>query len=132
MYRYGQISTRAGNGIVDQYCSDVELAIDYAFNDNKFVINFYQYLKGKDATRNDAKSFLNSSTASNIKEQIEELDEYLKGGQDDLHKMFREAYGHLPKPYARKIRNYLSQIISDAEKYIYDKRPGRRKKVESK
>lgn len=117
---------------MEQYCNEVELAIDYAFSESKFVMNFYQYLKGKDATRKDAKSFLDSSTAINIREQIEELDEYLVGGQDDLHKMLREAYGHLPKPHARKIRNYLFKILSDAEKYIYDKRPGRRKKVESK
>ena len=40
----------------------------------------------------------------------------------------REGYGHIPKPQARKIRNYLHAILEDAERYNYDKRRGRRKK----
>jgi hypothetical protein len=45
-----------------------------------------------------------------------------------MHKQLREGYGHIPKPQARKIRNYLSGILEDAQRYNYDKRPGRRKK----
>jgi hypothetical protein len=44
----------------------------------------------------------------------------------------REAYGYLSKPTARKIKIYLEDIISDTEKYIYDKRPGRRAKNKDK
>lgn len=117
---------------MQEYCIDVEKAIDYAFVEQKFVINFYQYLKGKEAKRADAQQFIQSSTANNLKLLVEELDEFLEGGQDDIHKQLREAYGHLSKPVARKIRNYLFSILSDTERYLYDKRPGRRKKVTNK
>ena len=56
------------------------------------------------------------------------LDDYCEGGTDNVHKLLREAYGHIPKPQARKIRNYLFAILEDAQKYHYEKRPGRRKK----
>ena len=95
-------------------------------------MNFYQYLKGKEAKRAEAKKFLESSTVANLKSLVEDLDVYLEGGQDEVHKQLREAYGYLSKPFARKIRNYLDSIISDTEKYLYDKRPGRRKKVPNK
>jgi hypothetical protein len=107
--------------------SDVEKAIDLAF-DNKFVLNFYDYLKVKSAKRYDVASFIESSTANNISSLVMDLDEYLEGGQDEMHKQLREAYGHIPKPQARKIRNYLYSILEDAWRYNHDKRPGRRKK----
>ena len=106
---------------------DVERAIDLAF-DGHFVLKFYDYLKIKGALKREVEEFIVSTTAKNIHNVIEDLDEYLKGGDDNTHKMFREAYGHLPKPNARKIRNYLYSIIEDAQKYTYDKRSGRRKK----
>jgi hypothetical protein len=54
----------------------------------------------------------------------------LKGGNDNEHKQLREGYGHIPKPNARKIRNYLYSILEDAWKYSHDKRSrGRRKKT---
>ena len=57
-----------------------------------------------------------------------DLDDYLEGGSDEVHKQLREGYGHIPKPQARKIRNYLYGILEDAWRYNHDKRPGRRKK----
>ena len=36
-----------------------------------------------------------------------DLDEYLKGGQDSEHKQLREGYGYIPKPQARKIKEYF-------------------------
>lgn len=112
-----------------EYCYDVEKAIDYAFVEQKFVMNFYQYLRGKDAKRIETQQFLDSITAINLKYLIDELDEYLEGGQDSAHKQLREAYGHLSKPFIRKIRNYIHSILTDAEKYIHDKKPGRKKKT---
>jgi len=106
---------------------DVERAIDFAFQ-GKFVLNFYDYLKIKDIKKVEVEEFLESSTAKNINTTIDDLDEYLKGGSDEVHKQLREAYGHIPKPQARKIKNYLYGILEDACKYNYDKRPGRRKK----
>ena len=106
---------------------DVERAIDLAFN-GQFVLKFYDYLKVREAKKVEVEDFIKSTTAEEIKSLIEELDDYLEGGADNLHKQLREAYGHIPKPQARKIKNYLNDILDDAQRYNYDKRPGRRKK----
>lgn len=106
---------------------DVERAIDYAFR-GKFVLNFYDYLKIKGVIRKEVEEFIGSTAAVNISEVVSDLDSYLEGGNDNQHKQLREAYGHLPKPQARKIRNYLNNILEDAKKYSYEKKFGRRKK----
>ncbi len=106
---------------------DVEKAIDYAFQ-GKFVLKFYDYLKVKGVLKREVEEFIESKTAANISEVVMDLDTYLEGGADNQHKQLREAYGHLSKPEARKIRNYLYGIIEDAWKYNHDKRKGRRKK----
>ena len=106
---------------------DVEKAIELAF-DRKFVLNFYEYLKLKGAKKIEVDEFLSSSTAKELISTIEELQEYIKGGKDNLHQQLREAYGHISKPQARKIKNYLAGILEDAVRYQYDRRPGRRKK----
>ena len=106
---------------------DVEKAIDLAFNGH-FVLKFYDYLKIKNTKNYQVKQFIESNTANNLNFVILDLDEYLEGGQDNNHKMLREAYGHIPKPHARKIRNYLYNILDDAWRYSRDRRPGRKKK----
>jgi hypothetical protein len=108
--------------------NDVEKAIDYAFN-GQFVLKFYDYLKIRGAKKSEVDSFIESSTASEINNLVTDLDEYLEGGADEVHKQLREGYGHIPKPQARKIRNYLHGILEDAWKYSHDKRPGRKKKT---
>jgi hypothetical protein len=107
--------------------NDVEKAIDYAFN-GQFVLKFYDYLKVRGTKKVEVDEFIESATASEISSLVNDLDEYLEGGSDEVHKQLREGYGHIPKPQARKIRNYLHGIIEDAWKYSHDKRPGRRKK----
>lgn len=106
---------------------DVERAIDYAFQ-GQFVLKFYDYLKIRGAKKVEVEEFIQSNTASEITNLVADLDDYLEGGSDEIHKQLREGYGHIPKPEARKIRNYLHGILEDARKYSYDKRPGRRKK----
>jgi hypothetical protein len=106
---------------------DVEKAIDYAFN-GQFVLKFYDYLKIRGTKKVEVDEFIESSTASEINNLVTDLDDYLEGGSDNIHKQLREGYGHIPKPEARKIRNYLNGILEDALKYSYDRRPGRRKK----
>jgi hypothetical protein len=106
---------------------DVERAIDLAF-DGHFVLKFYDYLKIKNALRKEVEQFIESTTASNISNVVTDLDDYLEGGTDDIHKQLREAYGHISKPQARKIRNYLYEILEDAWRYSHDRKPGRRKK----
>ncbi len=120
-------NTLLQNTIFHEVQYDVEKAIDYAFQ-GKFVLDFYQYLKIKGAVKQVVEDFIKSNTAYNIIEIVGDLDTYLEGGSDNQHKQVREAYGHLPKPQARKIKNYLNNILEDAHRYKYDKRSGRRKK----
>ena len=110
-----------------EVCNDVEKAIDYAFK-GQFVLGFYDYLKVRGTKRVEVEEFIESSTAHEISNLVMDLDDYLEGGSDDIHKQLREGYGHIPKPQARKIRNYLYGILEDAWRYNHDKRPGRRKK----
>tara|TARA_R100000008_G_scaffold6194_1_gene3529 strand:- start:250 stop:615 length:366 start_codon:yes stop_codon:yes gene_type:complete len=105
----------------------VEHAIDYAF-EGKLTLRFYDFLKYRKTTKAEADAFLNSSTAAELADLILQLEEYIKGGKDNDHKQLREAYHHIPKPQARKIKAYLSSIIEDAARYSNDRRPGRRKK----
>jgi hypothetical protein len=107
--------------------NDVDKAIDYAF-DGQFVMKFYDYLKVRGTKRSDVEQFIVSDTATELSDLVNELEEYLEGGSDHNHKLLREAYGHIPKPQARKIKDYLYGILEDARKYSHDKRPGRRKK----
>ena len=104
---------------------DVEKAIELAF-DRKFVLNFYEYLKLKGAKKVEVDEFLSSSTAIEIISTFEELQEYIKGGNDNLHSQLREAYGHIPKPQARKISTYLESILYDAYQYSNDRKRGRK------
>lgn len=106
----------------------VETAIDYAFVKDRFVLNMYEYAKSSKMTKDQMTKFIKSSVAVEISNLVTDLDEYLKGGADDTHKQLREGYGHIPKPRARKIRNYLYGILEDAWRYERDKRPGRKKK----
>jgi len=106
---------------------DVEKAIDYAF-EGKFVLKFYDYLKIRKTKRDEINQFIESSTAVEITNLITDLEDYLEGGSDDIHKQLREGYGHIPKPQARRIKNYLCGILEDAGRYSYEKRPGRKRK----
>ena len=105
----------------------IEHAIEYAF-DGKMQLKFYEFLKSRQTTKGEVDAFLQSSTAKELADEVVELKEYIKGGRDSNHQQLREAYGHIAKPQARKIMNYLGGILEDAVRYSYDKRPGRRKK----
>ena len=105
----------------------IEHAIELAF-DGKMQLKFYEFLKYRKTKKIEIDSFLQSSTAKEISDQLIELQEYIKGGADNNHKQLREAYGHISKPQARKIQAYLGGILEDAVRYRHDKRPGRRKK----
>ena len=106
----------------------IEHAIELAFV-GKMQLKFYEFLKYRKTTKAEVDAFLRSSTAKELADEVLELQEYIKGGKDNLHQQLREAYGHIPKPQARKIKAYLNQIVEDAVRYQHDRRPGRRKKV---
>ena len=105
----------------------IEHAIDYAFK-GKMTLKFYEFLKYRKTKKYEVDAFMESSTATELSDLVLQLDEYIKGGKDNAHKQLREAYHHIPKPQARKIRNYLYSILEDAARYSRDRRPGRRKK----
>ena len=105
----------------------VEHAIEYAF-EGKMTLKFYEFLQYRKTTKAEADAFLHSSTAKELADEVLELKEYIKGGRDSNHQQLREAYGHIPKPQARKIVAYLGKILEDAVRYSNDRRPGRRKK----
>jgi len=132
MYRNSKLSKGKQSNLMEAYliefCYDVEKAIDLAFQVS-FVLKFYDYLKIKGAKKRDVDEFISSSTAISIKDTVNELSEYLEGGMDNNHKQLREAYGHISKPQARKIRNYLDSIMQDARRYSDDKKPGRKRKT---
>ncbi len=105
----------------------IEHAIEYAFQ-GKLTLKFYEFLKYRKTTKAEIDSFLRSSTAKELANEVVELREYIKGGRDSEHQQLREAYHHIPKPQARKIMIYLGNILEDAVRYSNDRRPGRRSK----
>ena len=105
----------------------LEEALELAFK-GKFVVKLYEYLKVRGVNKAEIDQFLRSSTAKELADEVIELDEYLKGGKDNQHQQLREAYHHIPKPQARKIRDYLACIIEDAVRYSDDKRRGRKRR----
>ena len=92
-------------------------------------VTFYDFLKYRKTKKYEVDAFIESSTAHEISDQVLELEQYIKGGADNNHKQLREAYGHIPKPQARKIKAYLYNILEDAWRYQRDRKPGRRRKV---
>ena len=105
----------------------VDKAIDIAFEEKKFHLKFYDFMKSCKTTGVAAKEFNQSSTVKELNELIDELSEYIKGGKDGEHQVLREAYGHLGKPSARKIKDYFNGILDDAKRYETERRRGRRK-----
>ena len=105
----------------------LEHAIEYAFQ-GKMQLKFYEFLKYRKTTKAEVDAFLQSSTAKELADEVLELQEYIKGGKDNLHQQLREAYGHIPKPQARKIKAYLGRILEDAVRDSNDRKPGSRKK----
>ena len=103
----------------------LEEALELAFK-GQFVVKLYEYFQSRGVTKAEADQFLNSSTANEIASLVTELTEYIKGGKDSNHQQLREAYHHIPKPQARKIRDYLTCILQDAVRYSDDKRRGRK------
>ena len=106
----------------------IEHAIDIAFFKGNMQLKFYDFLKYRKTKKYEVDAFIESSTAHELSDLILDLDGYIIGGKDNEHKQLREADGHISKPQARKIRNYLYSILEDAWRYSSDRRPGRRKK----
>ena len=102
----------------------VERALELAFKGD-FVLKFYPYLEGEGVKKKQIEEFIESSTAAELSQQVLELEEYIKGGDKTL----KEAYGHIPKPKARKIKDYLYGMLNDAWTYHAERKPGRKKRT---
>lgn len=100
----------------------IERSIDLAMTEQKFLFKLYPYLKMNKWTRRQTNVFIESSTAANLNFTVLELEDYIKGGDKTL----KEAYGHIPKPKARKIKEYLYGILEDAWQYHAERKPGRK------
>ncbi len=100
----------------------VDRAIDEAMLNGRFLFKMYPYLKAQKWTRREVNDFIESSVAAELSNAVLELEGYIKGD-----KQLREAYGHIPKPKARKIKTYLYSILEDAWKYHAERKPGRKK-----
>ena len=131
MPRNRQVSKGEQPGLMEQNLNDIYDLIEHAIEDaftNRMNLKFYDYLKDNKIKKYEIDAFIESSTAVEISETVMDLEDYLEGGSDDLHKQLREGYGHIPKPQARKIKTYLYGILEDAWRYSRDRKPGRRKK----
>ena len=102
----------------------VNSAIDTAFTQEKYQLNFYEYLQGENFKKDDIVKFIDSSLGVAIIYQIEEIEMYLEGG--DRASFVRESYSWMGKPRARKVKEYLEKIMGDAKKYEQSKRRGRK------
>ena len=100
----------------------VDRALDEAMLNGKFLFNMYTYLSNNRWSRRDTDLFIESSVAAELSDTVMELEGYIKGGD----KALKEAYGHIPKPRARKVKAYLYGILEDAWKYHAERKPGRK------
>ena len=105
----------------------LEESLELAFK-GQFVVKLYEYFQSRGVTKVEADQFLKSSTFHEIASLVTELTEYIKGGKDSDHQQLREAYHHIPKPQARKIRDYFACILEDAVRYSDDRRRGRKRR----
>ena len=131
MPRNRQVSKGEQPGLMEQNLNDIYDLIEHAIEDaftNRMNLKFYEYLKDNKIKKYEIDAFIESSAAVEISETVMDLEDYLEGGSDDMHKQLREGYGHIPKPQARKIKTYLYGILEDAWRYSRDRKPGRRKK----
>ena len=117
---------------MDEIYYDLQQALDFAFVENKYVMNMYSYLKVKDVKRADAQILLRSTLIKELYSNIKDLELYLKGGQEEDVIYAREAYGFLSKPEARKIAAYFDKIIEGIKEYIQERKGGTRKRRPAK
>ena len=115
---------------VDDVLELVEKAVDEVFKRDVYMLKMYDVLKNNKATQKDAMEYLSSSTFVNVNLTIDDLDHYISLGKKD--RTYGEAYGYLSKPQARKIKDYLQQIVTDTERYVEDRKPGRKKGSKNK
>jgi hypothetical protein len=112
---------------MDEIYYDLQQAIDFAFVQNKYVLNSFSYLKVKDVRRVDAQELLRSSLVQELYSYINDLNLYLKNSQDPDVLYAEEAYGFLTKADAKRISTYFDNIIEGIKKYIQERKGATKK-----
>ncbi len=112
---------------MDEIYYDLQQAIDFAFVQNKYVLNSFSYLKVKDVRRVDAQELLRSSLVQELYSYITDLNLYLKSGQHPDVLYAEEAYGFLSRADAKRISTYFDNIIEGIKKYIQERKGATKK-----
>jgi hypothetical protein len=112
---------------MDEIYYDLQQAIDFAFVQNKYILNSFSYLKVKNVKRVDAQELLRSSLVQELYSYISDLNLNLKGGQHLDILYVEEAYGFLSRADAKRISTYFDNIIEGIKKYIQMRKGGTRK-----
>ena len=105
----------------------VNKAIDIAFTQQKYNLNFYEYLRSEKYNKEEIIQFNTSSLYTAMNHQVEELDIYLNGGEK--YDFIKEAYNWMGKLRIQKLRDYLKNIMEDAKKFERSKNRGRKPKA---
>lgn len=79
----------------------------------KFTFDFYHYLVDENISKTVIEEFNRCTYISVIREQINEFDCFLSGGDSFI----REAYPGYSKPEVRKMKEYLQGIIAAGLEY---------------
>ena len=83
----------------------IDRAIDEAMLNNRFMFKMYDYLRLGKWTRRDTNEFIESASAAQLSNLVEELDAYIKGGDKQL----REAYVISPNLKQGKLKTIFMQ-----------------------
>lgn len=112
---------------LNEICDYINAIIDDAFRLENYNSNFLENLKYYKPNKKTVKEFICSSLGTAIKYQIEELDVYLNGGT--YYNFVKESYEWMGKPRALKFKNFLDNILEDANSYAGTKKRGRKPSV---
>lgn len=107
---------------ISQIYETVNSAIELAFYNDQYELNFFEYLSLENYKKSDISKFISSNVCLSIQDQITELNCYINENN------FSEIYGKMGKIKTEKIKNYLSDIIEDAIKYEQSKKQKRTRK----
>lgn len=116
MYRNSSMVAR-GKGDLMATCDEIIHILNGVMDDvilrRKFTFDFNKYLCSENVSRAEIEKFNSSKFIDTLKEQINEFEDFLKGGDQYL----REAYPGYTKPEVRKMKNYIQGLLDDALNY---------------
>tara|TARA_B100000427_G_scaffold325319_1_gene331963 strand:- start:1900 stop:2250 length:351 start_codon:yes stop_codon:yes gene_type:complete len=101
----------------------IDRSIDEAMMNGRFLFDMKMYLTSNGWTRKQTGELIESSSMDELTQAVNELSQYIA-----RDKYMTEAYSNMPKPQARKVRNYLQKLIDDAQSYYDTRKPGRPRK----